>query len=202
MASLRNRGPILETFKNHLNINEQAAGNFLSIAEGDGHHIELFAKYFNQMTFHPTEFDQKRINYTNHYLSKLSNVKPCQFLDSSKPETWSLTEIPDLSNHFDYILNVNMIHISTWESTVGLFKGCSKVLKPDGVLVTYGPYAENGILEPASNRQFDESLRSKNSAWGIRDVSELQKLAGLNGMNLFEKVPMESNNYCLLFKKC
>lgn len=39
---------------------------------------------------------------------------------------------------------INMIHISPWEATIGLFKVASTKLKKDGVLYCYGPYKENG----------------------------------------------------------
>ena len=49
--------------------------------------------------------------------------------------------------------------------------------------------------------KFDENLKSRNPAWGIRDICDLEKLADQNGMKLMEKVEMPSNNYCLIFKK-
>jgi Protein of unknown function (DUF938) len=46
---------------------------------------------------------------------------------------------------WDLILCINMIHISPWTATLGLFKVASERLDPDhGVLFCYGPYKENG----------------------------------------------------------
>ena len=46
---------------------------------------------------------------------------------------------------WDLILCINMIHISPWAATLGLFKVASEQLDPDhGVLFCYGPYKENG----------------------------------------------------------
>jgi hypothetical protein len=54
-------------------------------------------------------------------------------------------------------------------------------------LITYGPYAKDGILVPGSNVNFDAMLRSRDSSWGVRDLTELEKVANGNGINL-EKI--------------
>jgi hypothetical protein len=46
---------------------------------------------------------------------------------------------------WNLIICINMIHISPWEATLGLFKLANEQLDPDrGVLFCYGPYKENG----------------------------------------------------------
>ena len=63
---------------------------------------------------------------------------------------------------FDYLYNANMVHISEWECTEGLFKLANKVLRPDGatgLLFMYGPFAVDGVLEPESNLYFDSMLK-------------------------------------------
>ena len=43
-----------------------------------------------------------------------------------------------------------------------LFAGAAKVLGPEGVLVTYGPYSIDGDFLAPSNLDFDASLKSRN----------------------------------------
>lgn len=45
-----------------------------------------------------------------------------------------------LPRQFDIILNFNMIHISSNAAVNGLFIYAGRLLKPDGLLITYGPY--------------------------------------------------------------
>ena len=64
---------------------------------------------------------------------------------------------------FDYIFNANMVHISEWRCTEGLFKLAGKVLRRGhgtGLLFLYGPFAVDGVLEPESNVRFDSILRN------------------------------------------
>ena len=48
--------------------------------------------------------------------------------------------------------------------------GAGKVLKPGGLLMVYGPFKKDGECTTASNAEFDQTLRSRNPAWGYRRV--------------------------------
>ena len=60
---------------------------------------------------------------------------------------------------FDHLYNANMVHISEWKCTEGLFKLAGRVLRPDGLLFMYGPFAVDGVLAPESNVSFDSMLK-------------------------------------------
>ena len=84
----------------------------------------------------------------------------------------------------------------------GLFKGCGAVLKPGGLLITYGAYADKGFIIPESNVRFNAMLKRENPDWGLRDISlQLTPLANTFGLQLIHREDLPSNNKCLVWKK-
>ncbi|NXA54481.1 MTL26 protein, partial [Nothocercus julius] len=68
-------------------------------------------------------------------VTQLPNLLPPIYLDASQSwETWGGIQPGTL----DIIVNINMMHVSEMECTEGLFKGAGVLLKPGGVLFTYG----------------------------------------------------------------
>jgi hypothetical protein len=92
-----------------------------------------------------------------------------------------------------------MIHIAPWEATLGLFAGAAKLLAPGALLFLYGPYRFGGQFTAPSNEAFDQSLRSRDSRWGIRDVRDLE--AAATGFVLRETIAMPANNHSLILRR-
>ena len=103
-------------------------------------------------------------------------------------------------NYFDAALCINMIHISPWEATLGLMQCAGKCLRKGGLLICYGPYKVGGTAVE-SNLRFDESLRSRNSQWGVRNLEDVIDAANKEGMSFVEKIEMPANNLSVLFCK-
>jgi hypothetical protein len=94
-----------------------------------------------------------------------------------------------------------MIHIAPWQATLDLMKGAGRTLDDCGVLVLYGPYRRGGAHTAPSNEAFNASLRSRNPAWGIRDLEKVAEVAGAHGLSLEETVAMPANNFTVVFRK-
>ncbi|PAV87368.1 hypothetical protein WR25_18271 [Diploscapter pachys] len=199
-AAERNKGPIAEILKLYL----RDGMKVLEIASGTGQHVSHFAPLFPGTTFLPSEKDARSIHSIVGYLDHFrhSNVRVPLFVDVSKPvSNWALPE-DYAPNSVDVVLSINMIHISSDAAVIGLFEAANALLKrSNGLLITYGAYKFDGHISPQSNADFDESLRSKNPEWGLRDVTFLESLAQRNMLRLKAKHEMPANNHMLIFSR-
>lgn len=197
-AADRNKGHILNVIREFF-IEPQFLETpqlVLTIAEGSGQHVVHFAKELRHVQFQPTDVDPEMMTSISAYIdeAKCKNIRPPMVLDASL-DVWPVKQA-------DLILCINMIHISPWSTTQGLFRGAARTLPEDyGYLITYGPYRFSGKFTAPSNKEFDESLRARNPEWGVRDVDDLQELGDSVGLGLEGTYPLPANNHCLVFSR-
>ena len=77
----------------------------------------------------------------------------------------------------------------------------AEVLVPGGALILYGPFMEGGRHNAESNAQFDESLRSRDPSWGIRDLNEVMAIAANHDLVFDTKTAMPANNFTVVFQR-
>lgn len=202
----RNKQPILEKLQKYIDSNVDS--RMLEISSGPGLHASYIAGFFPKLLIQTSEFDTGMFKSIKAYRENCgaTNILEPVFIDSSQDlDSWEAKyqgrSFIDCQNSFDYLLNINMIHVSPIECTEGLFASASKLLKPGGLLFTYGAYSVNGIIEPESNVSFNESLKQRNSTWGIRDIADIQKIASANSIELIAKHDLPANNKFLVWKK-
>ncbi|MFL2546453.1 MAG: DUF938 domain-containing protein [Candidatus Rariloculaceae bacterium] len=187
----RNKVPILDVLRRVL----PEAGLVLEIASGTGQHVLHFAEALPGLRWQPTDADPDIQNYLPGVVasSGLANIEAPLHLD--------VTKVPWPVASANAVVCVNMIHISPWEATLALLDGASALLRSGEVLYLYGPYRREDRHTAPSNEAFDESLRSRNPAWGIRDMERVASIAGDVGFSLAEVVPMPANNFSVVFNK-
>lgn len=191
-STARNTAPILAVLRAHM----PARGRVLEVACGTGEHALAFSTALPGLAWTPSDPDEAAVASAEAWRADgPDNLQPALRLDATDPTTW-----PD--GPFEAVFCANMIHISPWSATEGLMRLAGQVLlNPGGLLVTYGPYRETDVETAPSNLAFDESLKDRDPAWGLRDRDDVVQAALDQGLALTRRVAMPANNLMLLFRR-
>ncbi len=191
-ATARNREPILEALRPRL----PPGARVLEVASGAGEHAMFLASALPQVSWQPTDRDPEALASIAAWRAQagLANLAEPIRLDAAAAASWP-------SGPVDAIVCINMVHISPWAATEGLMAGAARLLTPGGKLILYGPYLEAQVATAASNLSFDESLKSRDPAWGIRELSKVSELAESHGLSFAERIAMPANNLIVMFEK-
>jgi hypothetical protein len=65
----------------------------------------------------------------------------------------------------------------------------------------YGPYRRHGAHTAPSNEAFDQQLRDRNAAFGVRNMEAVVALGEAQGFVCGEPIAMPANNFSLVFTK-
>lgn len=190
-AAERNRGPILDVLRRVL----PARGDVLEIASGTGQHVVHFAAGLPGLHWRPSDPDAQARRSIAAWIAQagLSNVDAPLAFDV-RDAAWPFAAL-------DAIVCINMIHIAPWACAEALFAGASRVLRPGGVLVLYGPYRREGRHTAPSNAAFDAQLRNRDPSWGVRDLETVVALGLDRGLDCIEVVEMPANNLSVVFRR-
>ena len=191
-AVARNTGPILEVLRAHM----PARGRVLEIAAGSGEHAVAFAAALPGLDWTPSDPSAEARASIAAWAAAagLPNLRDPLALDVLDAATWP-------EGPLQAVVCINMVHISPWVATEGLMALAGHRLATGGLLVLYGPYLEADVLLAASNAAFDESLKSRDPAWGLRDREEVAAAAKAEGLSLTRRIEMPANNLMLLFRR-
>ncbi len=190
-AAQRNRDAILAVLEGIL----PQAGLVLEVASGSGEHAVHFARALPHLTFQPSDPSPDAVASIAAWAqgSGLGNILPPLVINASATH-WPIQAA-------DAILCINMIHIAPWAAAEGLFRQAGGLLEPGRPLYLYGPYLRaDRPLEP-SNAAFDESLRSRDPGWGLREVDAVAALAAASGFGPPQVIEMPANNLSLVFRR-
>lgn len=189
-ACENNKKPILAALTQLLN----TPGLVLEIGTGTGQHAVYFAQALPHLVWQPSdrpevvETSQPRIKAAN-----LSNLKSPIPLEVTK-RPWPVAQA-------DAVYSANTAHIMSWTEVTAMFAGVSSLLAEDRLFCLYGPFHYQGRATSASNAAFDQQLRLRDPAMGIRDMDDLEPLAKSHGLKLQGDIAMPANNRMLVWRK-
>ncbi len=189
-ASERNKDPILDVLRGVV----PAQGRVLELSAGSGQHTVHFAAAFTGVEWQPSDIDESAL------LSVAAHRDEAALANVLDPMRVDVTALDWGVDAVDVVLSINMIHITPWACSQGLFAGAARVLRSGGALVTYGPYNVDGAFTSDGNARFDASLRSRDPRWGIRDLADLLGLAEAAGFMREAVVDMPANNKTVIYR--
>lgn len=190
-ATGRNSAPIAAVLEREL----PERGSVLEIASGSGEHALFFADRFPALHWQPSDPDPEALASIAAWRQEEgpANLLPPIALDAAAAD-WPVASA-------DAVVCINMIHISPWAASEGLFAGAAVLLQPGAPLIVYGPLLEPGIETAASNLAFDASLKARDPAWGLRDRSTVDRLAEHAGFTPVARHAMPASNLTLVYRR-
>jgi len=189
-ACERNRKPILEVLRPRL----PAGGTVLELGAGTGQHAAYFAGHLPRLRWLASDRVENHPGiraWIEH--AGLPNLAGPLALDVTSEE-WPVNQV-------DAVFSANTAHIMSWPAVKAMFAGAGRILEPGAPFLLYGPFHYHGEPTSKSNARFDEWLKDEDPGMGIRDIDDIQALAGRCGLALEEDIAMPANNRTLVFRR-
>jgi len=184
-----NRDPILKVLAPLLS----GATRLLEIGSGTGQHAVYFAGRLPHLTWQTSDLAEN-LPGVRLWLAEagLPNLPPPLELDVTRP--WPVAA-------YDAAFSANTAHIMGEAEVAALFAGLPGVLAPGAPFALYGPFNYGGLYTSDSNARFDQWLKARDPASGIKDRDDLAALGETNGLLLEADHPMPCNNRTLVFRR-
>lgn len=189
-SSAENREPILAVLREVF----ADCSKVLEIGSGTGQHAVYFGAELSHLSWQTADLPQHHAGI-RMWLDEaaLPNVLVPIALDVNRMD-W-------LERRYDAVFSANTLHIVSWPEVKKLFAGVGKVLQPGGVLAVYGPFNYKGEFTSPSNARFDQWLKDRDPASGVRDFEAVDALAREQNLILQRDIAMPVNNRTLVWRR-
>lgn len=189
-ASVRNSLPILGVLEDEFRDRRRV----LEIGSGTAQHALTFARELRHLVWQASDLDE-RLAWISEAIARanLDNLPPPLSLDVRD------AALPPAS--YDAVYSCNTAHIMSLAAVEKMLQLAGHALVEGGVLCCYGPFKRGGRFSTPSNEQFDAALRSQNPEMGIRELSEIDRLASAAGLTRLRIYAMPANNLLVLWEK-
>lgn len=190
-ASERNKQTILD----RLTLELRDCNTVLEVGSGTGQHAVHFASGMAHVDWQPTD----RIDALPALVARIEAEAP---QNVRSPLSLDVCDTPwPVSGLFDAAFSANTLHIMSWDSVRHFFRGVGQVLDARGVLCVYGPFLYEDVETVPSNVSFDQWLRNRDPASGIRKFSAVNALAEEQALSLRVDHSMPANNRLLVWQR-
>jgi len=188
-ASERNKDPIAERLLPLLQ--EYGITRVLEVGSGSGQHALYFTELFPSLQWQCSEL-------LENVWALQENLKhtPLQ-----PPLELDVMGLWPLCASVQMLYSANTLHIMSWPAVEALFANAGKVVEQGGLLCVYGPFRYQGAFTTDSNAAFDQMLRRRDPASGIRDFESVERQAVAAGFGLLADYAMPANNQLLVWQK-
>jgi cyclopropane fatty-acyl-phospholipid synthase-like methyltransferase len=189
-ACENNKQPILAVLKRIF----AKVDRVLEVGSGTGQHAVFFARHLPHLVWYPSD-RAENLPGIKQWIAEagLDNVQQPLELDVSMP-LWPIEKMPA-------VYSANTVHIMSWPEVEAFFEKLGSCLEAGAYFCLYGPFNYDGKYSSESNAGFDQWLKARDPASGIRDFEKLDLLAKQQQLSFRENNPMPANNQLLVWKK-
>ena len=171
----------------------------LEIGSGTGQHAVFFARALPHLRWQPSD----RAEWLPALRARIAREGPGNL---AAPIELDVSMSPWPINAADAVFSANTLHIMAWHEVEAFFAGIGRTLaaarreaSAPRTLAVYGPFKYRGAFTTASNAVFDDSLKARDPASGIRDFEAVDALACAQGLALAADHAMPANNQLLVW---
>lgn len=188
----RNQQPILDVLAEEFAETKKV----LEIGSGTGQHAAFFALQMRHLVWQTSDLAENHADI-RCWIEDVEDISLPAPLDLDvRSELW-----PDTGA--DAVFSANTAHIMHWDMVCAMVAGVGRLFASmdRGRFCLYGPFNEKRKFTTASNRKFDAWLKKRDPLMGLRDLAEMEKIAGEAGLALCRPHTMPANNLLLVFDK-
>jgi len=189
-ACEQNQQPILDVIQPLL----RTAHTVLEIGSGTGQHAVYFAEKMPHLIWQSSDQSAYHTGIQQWIDAKNRDNVLAPLALNVSTDTW-------MSQQYDAVFSANTLHIMSEANVCDFFAHINAVLKPNGLLLIYGPFNYQGRYTSASNARFDQWLKSRDTLSRIKDFETVDALAKKAGLLLQQDYAMPANNRILCWQK-
>ncbi|MEO6696752.1 MAG: DUF938 domain-containing protein [Gammaproteobacteria bacterium] len=186
----QNKGPILKVLREVFSDRSRV----LEIGSGTGQHAVYFGMQLPHLVWQTSDL-------AGHHAGIMMWLEEYQPANVRQPFHLNVAEDAWPDENFDAVFSANTAHIMSWPQVERMFAGVGLTLPVNGVFALYGPFNYRGCYTSDSNARFDQWLKARDAASGIRDFEALNGLAHAQAMVLLKDYEMPVNNRTLVWRK-